>query len=100
MLKLYRIEPKSTLYWETWDNGDGSHTVHWGELGKKGASKTVRRFLFQTADEKVKAEAEQRLAEGYKPIDLGDHRVLRSSTPSTASGTPSISTSAIDSRAA
>lgn len=76
MLKLYRVEPESTLYWETWDNGDGSHTVHWGELGKKGESKTVRRSLFQTADAKVEAEANRQLTEGYKPIDLDDHRVL------------------------
>ena len=32
MLKLYRLTPGKKEYWETWDNDNGSHTVHWGLL--------------------------------------------------------------------
>jgi hypothetical protein len=76
MLKLYRVEPQSTLYWEAWENGDGSHTVHWGTLGHKGESKAIRSSLFRSAAAAIKAEVERRLSEGYKPIEVDDHRVL------------------------
>jgi hypothetical protein len=49
MLKLYKRTPSQILYWETWDNDDGSHTVHWGSLGAKGESKTVRSTGLRTA---------------------------------------------------
>lgn len=42
MFKLYKFTDSQKEYWETWDNDDGTHTVHWGELGTKGESKVVK----------------------------------------------------------
>lgn len=42
MLKLYRFSDEKKEYWETWDNDNGSDTVHWGELGTRGESRTVK----------------------------------------------------------
>jgi len=48
VLKLYKITDNEKLYWETWDNDDGAHTVHWGELGTEGQTKTVKSSLFKS----------------------------------------------------
>ncbi len=76
MLKLYRRTPSQILYWETWDNDDGSHTVHWGSLGAKGESKTVRSTGLRKVETKVQAEIDRFVSDGYQPIELDDHRIL------------------------
>jgi hypothetical protein len=47
MLKLYKFNDREKLYWETWGNDDGTHTIHWGELGTEGNSKTIKSSLFK-----------------------------------------------------
>jgi len=76
MLKLYKITTEQKLYWETWDNDNGSHTVHWGELGTKGQSKTVKSSLFKKATDKIQLEVDKYVSEGYLPIEDEDHYVL------------------------
>ena len=65
MLKLYRINEDKKEYWETWDNGDGSHTIHWGELGTEGKSKTIKSSLFKKAEDKIQNEIDEICNEGY-----------------------------------
>ena len=74
MMKLYNLS--ESKYWETWDNGDGSHIVHWGTLGDEGESKTVRRSLFRKPKTAVQKEAEAMRQQGFVPIDIEDHAVL------------------------
>ena len=65
MLKLYRFTESKKEYWETWDNDDGTHTVHWGELGTKGSSKVVKRSLFKKAQDKIQLELDKLTEQGY-----------------------------------
>jgi hypothetical protein len=76
MLKLYRFIDDKKEYWETWDNGDGSHTVHWGELGTQGESKTVKSTLLKTAEAIVQKEIDGVVSRGYRSIDDEDRITL------------------------
>lgn len=76
MLKLYKLTDESKLYWETWDNGDENHTVHWGTLGEKGESKIVQKSFFRKPETVIQVEIDSLLAEGYKPIDEDEERRL------------------------
>lgn len=75
MLKLYKRLASGTLYWETWEN-DGKHTIHWGELGTKGESRTVASTLFTSAKKIVQREIDQKVSDGYAEIETDDHRIL------------------------
>ena len=55
------------LYWETWEN-EGVHTVHWGEIGTKGESKTVKSTFFKKAETKIQAEMNDLVKQGYREI--------------------------------
>jgi len=76
MLKLYRFTQAKKEYWETWDNDDGSHTVHWGELGTRGESKTVKSGLLKKAEVAIQKEIDGRVADGFQPVDHEDHFTL------------------------
>ena len=76
MLKLYRLTDERKEYWETWENDDGTHTVHWGELGDQGYTRTVKSTLFKKAAGIVQKEMDARAAEGFKPYDIGLHCTL------------------------
>lgn len=65
MLKLYRFTDSKKEYWETWDNDDGSHTVHWGELGTKGDSKTVKGSLLKKPEKLIQKEINELVAQGF-----------------------------------
>ncbi len=70
------MDEKPPRYWETWDNDDGSHTVHWGVLGQTGETKTVKSSLLTKATDKIQSEIDDLVSQGYRPIDLDDHSVL------------------------
>ena len=76
MLKLYRFTDAKKDYWETWDNEDDSHTVHWGELGTTGQSKTVKSTLLEKAEATIQKEIDTLVAQGFHPIDIEDHITL------------------------
>ena len=76
MLKLYKFTDNEKLYWETWDNDDGTHTVHWGELGTEGQSKTVKSSLLKKATDTIQKEIDKLVSDGYRPIDPEDHYTL------------------------
>ncbi|MET3109466.1 putative DNA-binding WGR domain protein [Oxalobacteraceae bacterium GrIS 2.11] len=73
MFKLYRFTDNSKEYWETWDNGDGSHSIHWGVLGTKGETKTVQSSLFSKAEKTIQKEINKLVGEGFQPIDIENH---------------------------
>lgn len=74
MLKLYNFTEDSKRYWETWDNGDGSHTVHWGTLGERGESKVIKKSLFRKPETLIQSEIDALVADGYRPIDEGQEQ--------------------------
>ena len=76
MIKLYKNTDGAGEYWETWDNEDGTHTVHWGALGTRGSSRTVRDRLFKKASRAIQAEIDARTALGFAPVPLAQHAVL------------------------
>ena len=76
MTKLYRFTETAKLYWETWDNDDGTHTVHWGELGTEGQTKTVKSTWLKRAPDVIQKEFDELISEGFKPIDYEDHYTL------------------------
>ena len=76
MLKLYKLDSRPPLYWETWDNDDGSHTVHWGVLGELGKSKTVKSSPLKKATDKIQLEVDDLVSQGFTTIKTDDHRIL------------------------
>ena len=69
MLKLYKFTKAKKEYWETWDNDDGSHTIHWGELGTKGESKEIKRSLLKKPEKVIQKEVDKMVANGFEQID-------------------------------
>ena len=76
VLKLYKLNDGQKLYWETWDNDDGTHTVHWGELGTEGESKTVKVSLLKKATDLIQNEIDNLVSDGFRPVDPEDHFTL------------------------
>ena len=76
MLKLYKFADGLKEYWETWENEDGSHTVHWGKLGTKGNSKTVKDSIFKRAVKTIQAEIDSLVSNGFKQVDIAEHYIL------------------------
>ena len=76
MIKLYRFSQALKECWETWEDGDGNHTVHWGELGSRGQHKTVTSGLWRNAQAIVQKERDAKIAEGFAERDEDAHAVL------------------------
>lgn len=76
MLKLYKISDARKQYWETWSNGNGFHTVHWGELGTRGESKTIKSSFFKKAETIIQKEVDGLVANGFRPIEQEEHATL------------------------
>lgn len=76
MLKLYKLTENKKEYWETWDNGKGSHTIHWGVLGTKGSSKTIKASPSQSIEETIQKEIDNLINQGYVTIELENHYTL------------------------
>lgn len=64
MLKLYRFSDSKKEYWETWPNADGSHTVHWGELGTNGQNKNV---MHTKSAKVIQEEIDEMVERGFAP---------------------------------
>ena len=71
MLKLYRLAPEKREYWETWDNDNGSHTVHLGLLGTRGESKELKSTLTVKAAALIQQQIDDLVAVGFRPIRFG-----------------------------
>ena len=72
MLKLYKNKDGVISYWETWDNDEKSGTIHWGELGQRGQSRTVKSGLFSNFHKEIQKEIEEKIKGGFGPIDDDD----------------------------
>lgn len=73
MIKLYKHVVAETHYWEAWDAGNGSVTVHWGVLGTQGESKDVPIPQNATADEIIDRESQTLRSNGYNTINIEEH---------------------------
>jgi predicted DNA-binding WGR domain protein len=69
VLKLYRFADEKKEYWETWEDETLSHTIHWGELGTRGESKTVKSTLFTKAEKAIQKEIDHMVSLGFRRID-------------------------------
>lgn len=76
MLKLYRLSDLTKEYWETWEDEDGSHIVHCGELATQGTLRTIKSTPTQKAQSSIQGEINAVVAQGFAPIDQEDHAVL------------------------
>ena len=76
MLKLYKEADGVVSYWETWDNDDKSATVHWGQIGQRGKNRVVKSELLSNFRKKVQKEIDEKIKQGYKPVDEDDHARL------------------------
>lgn len=74
--KLYFPEANPTHYWEYWDNDDGSFTIHWGELGSEGDSKTVSRKFLKSAKSQIAQLENEFISKGYTEIEFENQKVL------------------------
>ena len=68
MIKLFRRNSDGIEYWETWEN-KGEHTVHWGQVGDRGKSETVRGSFFRSAEKTVATLIAEKKNEGFQEID-------------------------------
>jgi len=69
VLKLYKFTDSKKEYWETWDNDDGSHTIHWGDLGTTGQSKEVKGSFLKKPENIIQKEVDEMMSIGFRPID-------------------------------
>lgn len=65
MIKLYRFNDAGRLYWEAWDNDDGTFTIHWGELGTEGETRTLEASFAKSAEELAEDEAQLQVTAGF-----------------------------------
>lgn len=76
MLKLYRLAGDAPEYWETWEDDDGRHLIHWGELGHRGQTRTVQSGFFKSAPTLIQKEIDALIAGGFRPVAPEDHAIL------------------------
>jgi hypothetical protein len=72
MLKLYKNKDGVISYWETWDNDEKSGTIHWGELGNRGQDRVVKSGLFSNFHKEIQREIDEKIKEGFGPVDDED----------------------------
>jgi predicted DNA-binding WGR domain protein len=68
MIKLIKKIDETVHYWEVW-NDRKVLTVHYGTVGEEGESEEVKVPLFKSTEKVMARLADQRLEEGYEPID-------------------------------
>jgi hypothetical protein len=73
MIKLYRRKEKHTFYWEAWDAGARTITMHWGTLGETGRTKNVRIPKGANADDAIRRESQGPRSDGYTEIAIDNH---------------------------
>ena len=69
MLKLYKLNENKKEYWETWGNDDGSHVIHYGELGTKGDSKVLKPSLLKNPSKIIQKKINKLVEDGFQQID-------------------------------
>ncbi|PHR57787.1 MAG: hypothetical protein COA44_04725 [Arcobacter sp.] len=69
MLKLYKLSNEKKEYWETWDNEDGTHTVHWGDLGTTGESKEIKKGFLKSPKKIIQKEIDSMLNNNFQEVE-------------------------------
>ncbi|MEL6529632.1 MAG: hypothetical protein AAGK01_08175 [Pseudomonadota bacterium] len=87
MLKLYSFHGETKRYWETWETSTGESLVHWGSLGTRGETKTVKSGLFRSAQKTIQKEIDGLAMDGFAPVELDEHAVLLIEYPIDEMGT-------------
>ena len=89
MLKLYRFTDSSKEYWETWETGPGEQMVHWGKLGTRGSTKTVKTTFLRKAEKTIQSEIDALIKQGYTSKPIEENAVLMIEFAVDGFGTPS-----------
>ena len=76
MKKLYHPTKHPKHYCEYWDNGDGTHTFHWGQVGTEGESTVIRPRLFSSVKSQVSKLENEYISKGYEEIPLEQQHIL------------------------
>lgn len=76
MKKFYYPKGNPKHYWEYWENGGGTYTVHWGELGTNGRSTVVKNRSLASAQSQVLKLENEYKSNGYEEIDFEEQYVL------------------------
>jgi len=72
MLKLYKNIDQKLHYWETWDKDESTGVVHWGMVGNKGESDEIRSGYLSSFRKKIQRLIDEKITEGYGPIEDDD----------------------------
>ncbi len=73
VLNLYKLKDNEKLYWETWENNDGTHTIHWGELGTVGESISLDPSVVTDFMDVIQNQIDEFVSDGYGPIDQEEY---------------------------
>lgn len=71
LLKLYKKEEGTTLYWEAWDEGD-EIIVHFGQLGQIGETTNIPLAEFEPPETAILRHADEAREAGFAEIDHED----------------------------
>ena len=71
LLKLYKREGETMLYWEAWDENDDI-LVHFGELGQMGETTTLPLAEFEPPETAIVRHADEARAAGFEEIELDE----------------------------
>lgn len=71
LLKLYKREEDTTLYWEAWDEDD-QIVIHFGELGQMGETTNIPINEFEPPDAAIQRQADEARAAGFFEIEHED----------------------------
>lgn len=68
LLKLYKREADTMLYWEAWEEND-EIVVHFGQVGDMGETTTLPLAEFEPPETAINKQAEEARAAGFEEID-------------------------------
>jgi hypothetical protein len=76
MLKLYKSINNKLHYWETWDQDERTGIVHWGTVGDKGQQESITSGFLKPFRRRIQKLVDEKIGEGYHPIDDDDISTL------------------------
>jgi hypothetical protein len=68
LLKLYKREEQTMLYWEAWDENDDV-LIHFGELGQMGETTTIPLAEFEPPETAIQRHAQEAREAGFDEIE-------------------------------
>lgn len=70
LMKLYKKNGATLLYWETWNEDDKKGIIHWGDLGDVGEYKYVNESSHLEFKNKINTLIAEKIEQGYAEIPL------------------------------